>query len=466
LRLIAYIRVSQVRGREGDSFISPDVQRSRIEGIAAARGHVVVEWIEDLDQSGGKTDRPGFQRALELVEEGAAEGIAVARLDRFARSTIDTEMSVRRLEAAGGALVCGDIDMDTSTPAGKMMRTFLAAIAEFDLDRIRENWRAATERHIARGAHHGRPPIGYRKQEDGTLEPDENAPLIRDVFRLRCDGESWLGIRRATGDKWGRSTLAGIVGNPTYLGSVRAGEFELADAHEPLVDRATWEAAQSAPMLTERRTRGSLLAGLIVCDACGYRMSVSRDGRRGYPSYGCRKHHASITCPAPAKISVARADDHVIGLFLGWAAFAVEGEARTDAVEAAVSVLELAESELAAYRDSRVIGVLGVDVYADGLRERGERVDVARALVAQERQRSNLRAVGNRDDLRIGWPSLTLDERRRLLAAAIVEVRCSRAHLRGQGSPAVERLRVDWRWSGWAFHDTPDEVGASSPHDL
>lgn len=444
MRLVGYIRVSQVRGREGDSFISPDVQRSRIEGMAAARGHTVVDWIEDMDQSGGKSDRPGFQRALEMVEAGEANGIAVAKLDRFARSTIDTEMSVRRLEAVGGALVCGDIDMDTSTPAGKLMRTFLAAIAEFDLDRIRENWRVATERHIARGAHHGRPPIGYRKRDDGSLEPGDDADLVRDVFRRRAAGESWLTIRDATGKRWGRSTISGIVANPTYLGIVRAGEFEFADAHEPLVDRATWEAAQSAPMLTQRRVRGSLLGGLIACDACGYRMSLEGDGKRGYANYVCRKHHSGSTCPSPSKISCRRADEFVTDMFLGWAAFRLEGESRTDAVDALTVELEAAEAELAAYRDGQVIAALGVDVYAAGLRERGQRVDDARGRLAAERQRSSLRVVGNTLDLRQRWPDLPLDARRSLLAAAISDVRCRRAHLRGQGSTVEERLRIRW----------------------
>src|SRR5262245_37697065 len=86
MRLIAYIRVSQVRGRQGETFISTEVQREHIEAQARAGKHTVIDWIEDLDQPGSKDDRPGFQRALEAVEAGEADGIAVAKLNRFSRN--------------------------------------------------------------------------------------------------------------------------------------------------------------------------------------------------------------------------------------------------------------------------------------------------------------------------------------------------------------------------------------------
>ena len=68
MRLIGYVRVSTVRGRAGDSFISPDVQRDRIEGMARAGGHTVVEWLEEMDQSGSNADRPRFLEAMAMVE--------------------------------------------------------------------------------------------------------------------------------------------------------------------------------------------------------------------------------------------------------------------------------------------------------------------------------------------------------------------------------------------------------------
>src|SRR5687767_6207399 len=121
MRLIAYIRVSRVAGREGETFISPDVQRETIARHIKGGGHEFVGEQIDLDQSGGKIDRPGFERALAAVEAGEADGIAVAKLDRFARSVAGAAKALDRLEAAGGSLVAVDLGIDTSTAAGRLM---------------------------------------------------------------------------------------------------------------------------------------------------------------------------------------------------------------------------------------------------------------------------------------------------------------------------------------------------------
>jgi hypothetical protein len=70
-----------VAGREGESFISPEVQRKKIEGWAALHKVQVVPWWQKLDQSGRRRDRPMFQEALGRWETGDTGGIVVARLD-------------------------------------------------------------------------------------------------------------------------------------------------------------------------------------------------------------------------------------------------------------------------------------------------------------------------------------------------------------------------------------------------
>jgi DNA invertase Pin-like site-specific DNA recombinase len=47
-----YVRVSKLNGRGGESFISPDAQRERIEQAAKAAAVTVAEWHTDLDESG------------------------------------------------------------------------------------------------------------------------------------------------------------------------------------------------------------------------------------------------------------------------------------------------------------------------------------------------------------------------------------------------------------------------------
>jgi Resolvase, N terminal domain len=58
-RAIGYVRVSRVGGREGDRFISPELQREQIEAVARREGVQVVEVVQKLDASGGDASRPG-----------------------------------------------------------------------------------------------------------------------------------------------------------------------------------------------------------------------------------------------------------------------------------------------------------------------------------------------------------------------------------------------------------------------
>ena len=80
LTLDAYIRVSQVRGREGESFISPEVQREQIARWAKMRGATIVAEHEDLDQSGGKMSRPAFDQMMERVAAGETRESSSPRL--------------------------------------------------------------------------------------------------------------------------------------------------------------------------------------------------------------------------------------------------------------------------------------------------------------------------------------------------------------------------------------------------
>jgi hypothetical protein len=56
--LDGYVRVSQVQGRSGERFMSPVVQREQIERWAQLRGAFIGHLFEELDESGGRSDRP------------------------------------------------------------------------------------------------------------------------------------------------------------------------------------------------------------------------------------------------------------------------------------------------------------------------------------------------------------------------------------------------------------------------
>ncbi|MCW3069823.1 MAG: recombinase family protein, partial [Solirubrobacterales bacterium] len=121
MQLDAYIRVSQTRGREGDSFLSPDQQRQRIEQWASGYGHEIVWHEPELDQSGGKMSRPIFDQVMARIEAGHTQGIVVAKADRFARSLVGALSALERIQDRGAHFASVAEGFDTTTPTGRLV---------------------------------------------------------------------------------------------------------------------------------------------------------------------------------------------------------------------------------------------------------------------------------------------------------------------------------------------------------
>src|SRR5688572_28519664 len=100
-RYAGYIRVSRV-GDRGEALRSPDDQKRLIEEWAKSTGSDVEMLPPELDRSGADDTRPILLGAIERIERGELDGLAVYRLDRFTRSLASSVRMLERIEAAGG----------------------------------------------------------------------------------------------------------------------------------------------------------------------------------------------------------------------------------------------------------------------------------------------------------------------------------------------------------------------------
>ena len=175
MRFDGYIRVSDTKGRGGESFLSPAIQRDTIERLAKAKSIELGEIVEEIDVSGGKRieDRE-LGRLLERVETGESAGVIVWKLSRFSRSLLDAVEATTRITRAGGRLIADDFD--SSQPMGKAMLGLLAGLAEEELDARREGWRQARARSVERGVPNGRAPLGYRKRPTDASRSSRRKP--------------------------------------------------------------------------------------------------------------------------------------------------------------------------------------------------------------------------------------------------------------------------------------------------
>jgi DNA invertase Pin-like site-specific DNA recombinase len=464
-----YIRVSRLAGREGESFIAPEVQRRKITEWARLHDVEVVAWWEELDQSGAKRDRPLFQRALARCEAGETGGIIVTRLDRFARSAVDALESIKRLNEAGARLVSVEDNFDGSTPMGRFAIGILSLIAELELERIKESWATAVSEAIGRGVHiSARVPTGYRRDGDGRLlrlEPAASA--VADVFRQRALGVSWAdlatyleaeGVYPPTGNRyWSKVGVAGLVKNPVYLGQARSGKVVKEGAHEPIVTRAEFDGAQSTQKSLLNQRDGSvaakaMLGGIARCAGCGHTLKITGNTDRTtgerYPIYYCVGRYASGPCPTRATARASLIDyfveDRVLHALHREDGLLAQAVAATTQIEAAAREVEAAEHELELFvNNPRLLSLLGEQRFVEGVQVRQTSLDDARHALTQTRSQSTLVAELGDGDLLAAWPTLAIQEKRRLMNGLLDQVIVTRAEGRGRyANPISERTEI------------------------
>jgi site-specific DNA recombinase len=448
--LDVYVRVSRVGGREGDSFISPELQAEKCEALAKSRGLTIGETFTDLDQSGGKMQRPAFDQALARIESGESGGIVVARIDRFARTLVGGLQAIEAIETAGGVVLTADGEFDTSTATGELVLRIMLSLAAFELRRIKEGWKASVGNAIDRGVFIGpKVPIGYLKNERGQLERDPaTAPVIQELFRLRGTGASWGTLRdfmderlpRQDGGSWPAGTINGIIRSKTYLGQSSQGAVVNEKAHKEIVSRLDFEMAQSTKGRAASDSTGALLAGIVRCASCGFAMSRQSAGaKKNGGRYRCFKNHASGVCPAPTSISGTALDAYVIDRMQAeldkLPRKQTDTTTRDETFAKATADLEAAEQEMAVYLESVSASLVGAEAFAAGAASRREAIDQARSALDAASS-----VVTLPDDPASAWRVMPESDRRKfLLATGVVFVKPTPA--RGKGSLIAERVK-------------------------
>jgi DNA invertase Pin-like site-specific DNA recombinase len=203
-KAVAYIRTST--DRQGNSV---NDQRHRIEAYCTARGWTLAGVYVDEGVSGAKASRPALDRMVADVLGNGVSAVVSTKLDRLGRSVAHVIELVDQLEAKGVAMVLVDQSIDTSTPAGRLLRNVLASVAEFERDLISERVKA--------GMAEAKRSKGRRYGKTSQL-PDE---LVGRIGAMRAGGASLATIARTLnaeqvqtgqgGQRWYPSTVSAVL---------------------------------------------------------------------------------------------------------------------------------------------------------------------------------------------------------------------------------------------------------------
>lgn len=304
---VAYARVStEEQAAEG---YSVEGQSERLRSYAELHelGEVMV--VSDPGWSGKNLDRPGLQQLLSMVEAGHVQNVLVWRLDRLSRNLGDLILLADRFGQSGVALHSFTEKLDLSSATGRMFYNILGSFAQFYREQLSENVRMGMRQAAREGKWTNRPKFGYDLVQ-GELVPNDDVPLVREVFRLRATGASYTEIARQTGIHY--STARSIIHSRIYLGEVALGGEWYPGRHEPIITPEAFAAARKTDVPGMRYRSKHPLAGHVRCGICGRVETIHQGG------YGTlfRCKHRGTGCKQPARSTKGLERALVLGLRL------------------------------------------------------------------------------------------------------------------------------------------------------
>ena len=250
--------------------------------------------------------RESFNRMVQDALDGKIDLIVTKSVSRFARNTVDSLTTVRKLKDAGVEVYFEKENIWTLDSKGELLITIMSSLAQEESRSISENVTWGQRKRFADGkvSIPYSQFLGYRKGADGLPEiVPEQAEIVRSIYRMCIEGMSTnaianhltqQGIPTPSGKQvWQRSTVESILRNEKYKGAallqkkftvdflqkkmkVNEGEvpqYYVEHSHEAIIAPEEWERVQlelARRRHSPRRTIcSSPFAGKIVCGDCG-----------------------------------------------------------------------------------------------------------------------------------------------------------------------------------------------------
>lgn len=250
--------------------------------------------------------RDGFNRMIADALEGRIDLIVTKSVSRFARNTVDSLVTIRKLKEHGVEVFFEKENIMTFDGKGELLLTIMSSLAQEESRSISDNVTWGQRKRFADGKVNM--PfssfLGYRKGDNGLpeIDPDE-AETVRLIYRLFMDGLTINGISKRLTDmgipsprgyeRWWDRTVESILTNERYKGDAllqkhftvdfltkkqkknegEVPQYYVENSHPAIINKREWDLVQAemAKRKAGGRHRNSLspFSAKICCGECG-----------------------------------------------------------------------------------------------------------------------------------------------------------------------------------------------------
>lgn len=191
----------------------------------------VKVYTDDGISATSTKNRDGFNKMIKDAIEEKVDLIITKSVSRFARNTVDTLITVRKLKEKGIEVYFEKENIYTMDSKGELLITIMSSLAQEESRSISENVTWGQRKRFADGKiniPYGR-FLGYEKGEDGLPKIiEKEAAVIRKIYREFLKGKTYTGIAKQLTEEniltpggkeeWRSSTVKSILQNEKYKG--------------------------------------------------------------------------------------------------------------------------------------------------------------------------------------------------------------------------------------------------------